>query len=362
MIYLSLGSNMGDRMAFLQLAVGMIEYRIGSIQCISTVYETPPWGFESSPFFNACLGVTSTLSPDEVLTELLAIETFLGRKRTETEGYQARTIDLDILFYKNKVLDTAFLTLPHPRIEQRKFILTPLAEIASDFTHPLFAQTIDELNQNCEDEAELIQLSKKLILPKKKDFIAIEGTIGAGKTAFAHRLNEALKGRLLLERFYDNPYLADFYKDPEAYAILVETAFLEERVNQYNSFFSEELKLPVIADYSLEKSLLFASKNLSKKDFDAYQKKYFNLTHAQPKPDLVLLLQQTVSQALYNIKQRGRAFEQSIAPAYLNSLENGYKEWRKTTALDYVELDLTAVDFVKRPEDFYPLLLAFFRH
>ena len=167
MIYLSLGSNMGDRMAFLQLAVGMIEYRIGSIQCISTVYETPPWGFESSPFFNACLGVTSTLSPDEVLTELLAIETFLGRKRTETEGYQARTIDLDILFYKNKVLDTAFLTLPHPQIEQRKFILTPLAEIASDFTHPLFAQTIDELNQNCEDEAELIQLSEKLILPKK---------------------------------------------------------------------------------------------------------------------------------------------------------------------------------------------------
>lgn len=352
---------MGDRMGFLQLALGMIEYRIGPIQSVSTVYETPPWGFESTPFYNACLGVETILSPEEVLTELLSIERFLGRKRSMAEGYQARTIDLDILFYNDLRLDTADLSLPHPRIEERKFILVPLTEIAPDFIHPHLLKSIDELKQNCEDKAELTPLHEKLLLPTKRNFIAIEGTIGAGKTAFAHRLKEGLKGCLLLENFYDNPFLADFYKDPKSYALLVETAFLEERVKQYKRFFSAETKLPLIADYSMEKSLLFATKNLSPKDFDSYQKKYRYSTQELAQPDLIIFLQQSVSKALSNIKHRGRSFEQNITPVYLMEIESGYAEWKKTTSLNFIELDLNAVDFVKQPEDFFPLLLAFFR-
>ena len=362
MIYLSLGSNIGDRWEFLELALGMIEYRIGSIQCISSVYETPPWGFESTPFYNACLGIHSILSPEEVLTELLSIETFLGRERSVSEGYQARTIDLDILFFEKQSINTTSLTIPHPRVELRKFILTPLAEIAPDYVHPILSLRIDQLNENCEDTAIITRLSRTLQLPKKRSFVAIEGMIGVGKTAFAHRLNEALGGSLLLENFYENPYLVDFYKNPKAFALRVETAFLTDRIAQYNAFFLNEKVSPVIADYSLDKSLLFAKQNLTATDFDMYRTDYLNVTKTQPKPELVLLLKQSVSRALTNIQQRGRDFEQKIAASYLSSLEKAYEEWEKTTPTNCLNLDLTTVDFVEQPEEFYPLLLAFFRH
>ena len=362
MIYLSLGSNLGDRWAFIELAIGMIEYRIGSIQCISSVYETPPWGFESTPFYNACLGIESTLSPEDVLIELLSIETFLGRERSKSEGYQARTIDLDILFYDEQIINTTSLTLPHPRIELRKFILAPLAEIAPDFVHPMLSLSVDQLNKKCEDTAIITRLVKTLTLPKKRTFIAIEGVIGVGKTAFAHRLNKALGGSLLLENFYENPYLADFYKDPEGFALLVETAFLTDRIAQYNSFSFNEKPSPIIADYTLDKSLLFARQNLVATDFDTYRASYLQGIQKQPQPDLVLFLHQTVSQALSNIQQRGRDFEQNITASYLDTIDKGYNKWKKTTAIDCLTLDLTAVDFVSRPVEFYPLLLAFFRH
>ncbi len=306
--------------------------------------------------------MNSTLSPEEVLTELLSIETFLGRERSRSEGYQARTIDLDILFYNEQNINSTTLTIPHPRIELRKFILTPLAEIAPDFVHPMLSLSIDQLNEKCEDTAVITRLTKALPLPKKRNFIAIEGVIGVGKTAFAHQLNTALGGSLLLENFYENPYLADFYKDPQAFALRVETAFLTDRVAQYNSFSFSEKPSPVIADYTLEKCLLFAKQNLVATDFDTYRTAYLQATQNQPQPDLVLYLQQPISQALSNIQQRGRDFEQSITRGYLSTIDKGYNEWKKTTAIDYLTLDLTAVDFVGRPAEFYPLLLAFFRH
>ena len=99
MVYLSLGSNIGDRQLFLQLAIGLIIYRIGEVKRVSSIVETPAWGFEGDAFYNACLSVETALSPQKVLEELLTIEKILGRKRKTIKEYQARNIDLDILLF-----------------------------------------------------------------------------------------------------------------------------------------------------------------------------------------------------------------------------------------------------------------------
>ena len=360
MVYLSLGSNMGDRQMLLQLAIGLITYRIGRVKQLSSVVETPAWGFEGDAFFNACVGVETALNPQDVLNELLAIESLLGRERKKAEGYQARTIDLDILFYEDKVIDTEHLNIPHPRMEKRNFVLAPLAEIAPDFKHPVLKQSIRQLVADSQDKANVTSLKDELMLPKRQQFVAIEGNIGVGKTSFTQLLQAATGGTLLHENFFDNPYLADFYQDPETFALKVETAFLEERIQQLTTFFSQKNTRPVIADFSLEKSLLFARQNLSARDFDAYKKQYLKVNEGLPQPDLVLFLVQSVPQLQKNIEKRGRDFEQDISDDYLQKIEAGYLQWKENSSLNIYELNTKGIDFIENPEDFFPLLHAFF--
>ena len=360
MVYLSLGSNIGDRQLFLQLAIGLITYRIGEVKHISSIVETPAWGFEGDAFYNACISLETDLSPQEVLEELIAIEKILGRERKTTKGYQARNIDLDILLFGNELVHTHNLSIPHPRMEKRNFVLAPLAEIAPNSIHPILKKSIKQLCQESEDPALVTPIKANLFIPQRKEFIAIEGNIGAGKTTFTHQLQAAIGGTLLLENFYDNPYLADFYQDPEAFALKVETAFLEERVLQLSSFFNSENNFPVLADFSLEKSLLFAQQNLSETDFATYKKEYLKASANLPQPELVLFLAQSIPQLQKNIQKRGRDFEQSISDLYLQKIETGYAQWQENSTLNICKLNTKGIDFVQDRNAFYVLLNAFF--
>ena len=155
MVYIGLGSNIGNRFALLQEAVDCIDSRIGTILSVSKVYETPAWGFESEAFLNACIKIETKYTAFEVLEALLSIENKLGRDRNLSEGYQARPIDLDILLFKNDVISQKHLQLPHPRMELRQFVLTPLADIAASIVHPQLQKSIEELQQVCEDDSVL---------------------------------------------------------------------------------------------------------------------------------------------------------------------------------------------------------------
>lgn len=155
MVYIGLGSNIGNRFALLQEAVDCIDSRIGTILSVSKVYETPAWGFESEAFLNACIKIETKYTAFEVLEALLSIENKLGRDRNSREGYQARPIDLDILLFKNDVISQKHLQLPHPRMELRQFVLTPLADIAASIVHPQLQKSIEELQQICEDDSVL---------------------------------------------------------------------------------------------------------------------------------------------------------------------------------------------------------------
>jgi len=146
-VILSLGSNMGDRAGNLRRAVALIGEGAGTVTAVSSVYETEPWGFSAdTPFYNMAAIVQTTLAPPEFLAVLLAIEEKLGRVRESgTERYTSRPIDIDILFFGDQIIDTEGLTVPHPRLHERMFVLAPLNEIAPDKVHPVLSMKVSAI-------------------------------------------------------------------------------------------------------------------------------------------------------------------------------------------------------------------------
>lgn len=151
-VYLGLGTNLGDKAANLQRAVEAIGRRIGKVTALSPFYETAPWGFESEhSFLNAAMRVETTFTPEEVLALTQDIERTLGRLHKSVGGvYHDRPIDIDLLLYDDLRLHTPSLTLPHPGIAERLFVLRPLADIAPDVLHPVSGISIRELLQRLE--------------------------------------------------------------------------------------------------------------------------------------------------------------------------------------------------------------------
>lgn len=132
-VYLSLGSNLGDREATMRRAIGLLNERAGSVDRQSSFIETDPWGFESTnKFLNMCVRLLTTLSPEQLLLATKQIERELGRTQKSVNGqYHDRPIDIDILMYDDLQLSTPDLTLPHPHMQEREFVMKPLREILS---------------------------------------------------------------------------------------------------------------------------------------------------------------------------------------------------------------------------------------
>ncbi|MBN1596789.1 MAG: 2-amino-4-hydroxy-6-hydroxymethyldihydropteridine diphosphokinase [Bacteroidales bacterium] len=149
--YLMLGSNIGDKSANLRKAIKNIGEKC-TVNSLSSVYETEPWGFShEESFYNQAASIETQYSPDELLQFLLNIEDEMGRERKGPE-YQSRLIDLDILFYDKLIMDTRKLTIPHPRLHLRRFALIPMKEIAPEFIHPLIKKDISRLLEKCIDK------------------------------------------------------------------------------------------------------------------------------------------------------------------------------------------------------------------
>lgn len=156
--YLLIGGNIGDRVSYLQKALNEIKQKIGSIVAASSVYETAPWGNQQqSNFLNQAIQVTTNLDPNSLLKKILLIEQEMGRVRTIEN--QPRTIDIDILYFNDVKEDSPELTIPHPRIFSRKFVLIPMNEIAPDHIDPYHNKSIHQLLSACEDELEVNKFS-----------------------------------------------------------------------------------------------------------------------------------------------------------------------------------------------------------
>ncbi len=157
-LYLLLGSNLGDRKKHLSTALDLIRELIGPVSRVSSIYETEPWGFSSENyFFNMAVQVGTFLLTGEVMLKIGEIEKTFGRER-QGRGYSSRTIDVDILFYDDLVMKGETLQIPHPLLQERRFVLVPLKEIAPDLIHPVFHKSIGELFSNCPDTKKVRKL------------------------------------------------------------------------------------------------------------------------------------------------------------------------------------------------------------
>ena len=158
-VYILIGGNLGDRESNLEKARTLIKSSLGEIIKISSIYETASWGINDQPhFLNQVLLLTTTFSPEKIMKEILFIEKNIGRIRSQKNA--SRIIDIDILFFNDEIIDQENLVIPHPEIQNRKFVLIPLLEIEPDLIHPVFNQTIKKLLSTSKDQLDVKRMSK----------------------------------------------------------------------------------------------------------------------------------------------------------------------------------------------------------
>ena len=364
-VYLSLGSNKGDRLKNLQDAVDLIFKRIGKTNNISNVYNTPAFGFEGDDFLNTCILLETELEAKALMKTLLAIENDLGRIRSNGKGFEARLIDLDILFFDEEIVNSKTLKIPHPELHKRKFVLQPLHDIAPKLHHPKLNKTIAELINECEDHSDVEQIKIWLKNPIKQyqfsnyNYIAIEGNIGAGKTSLATKIAHDFNAKLILERFADNPFLPKFYEEPKRYAFTLEMSFLADRYQQISDDLSQLdlFKDFIVSDYDIYKSLIFSKITLPEDEFKLYRRLFYIMYKDIAKPDRYIYLYQNTERLQENIKRRGRDYEQNIDSDYLEKINTGYLEFLKNqTELKVKIIDISGRDFMDNRDDYLWIL------
>jgi deoxyguanosine kinase len=359
-VVLSLGSNQGNRLENIEQCIELIHQEIGTIIKVSRLYETPSWGFESEAFYNCALVLHTSQTPQQILQEVLIVEKKLGRIRNENAGYQSRIIDIDLIAFDAEVVNLEHLHVPHPLMQNRKFVLLPFQDLNLHWEHPVFKKSISELLQItpddsvCEVVQELRSPLDKIIL-NQYNYIAIEGNIGAGKSTLAIKMAQDFNAKTVLERFADNPFLPKFYEDQNRYAFSLEMSFLADRYQQLSDDLSQFdlFKDFIIADYHIFKSLLFSKITLGDDEFRLYRTLFDIIYKEMPKPDLYIYLYQNTERLLQNIKNRGRSYEQDITAEYLEKINKGYLEYIKTqTNLNVLIIDVSDRDFVSKQEDY----------
>jgi len=163
---LGLGTNLGDREKNLKKAIENISAFAGEVISFSQIYETEPWGFRSEDhFFNMVIQIKTNLKPVDLLKQLLKIEIQMGRARG-TEKYSSRIIDIDILLYENEIINKPYLKVPHPMIQERKFVLVPLCDITPAMIHPVLNKTFKVLLEECDDESIVKKINPLSFSPK----------------------------------------------------------------------------------------------------------------------------------------------------------------------------------------------------
>jgi len=367
-LILSLGSNLGNSLDFLQQAIHYLNACVGSVKQIAPIYQTKAQGFDGNDFLNTVVSLQTVYQPTEVLEKTQKIEKLLYRtEKSNGKKYKNRTIDIDLLYFNDEIINNKELKIPHSLLHERNFVLFPLNDILPHFFHPVLQKTSKELLTLSPDKNQpkltTFTLEKKQDLPY--NFIAIEGNIGAGKTTFATKFAEDLNAKLVLERFEENAFLPKFYEDPKRYAFPLEMSFLADRYQQLTDDLAQYdlFKTSVISDYFVFKSLIFSKVTLSEEEYALYRKIFNFMYKDLVKPDLYIYLYQNVDRLLQNIKKRGRSYEQSIKADYLEQIHEGYMNFIKTQKdLNILILDISDIDFVKNPEYYHKMVLTILEH
>jgi len=296
---IGLGSNLGNRRQTLDRAVERLarEPHV-HLTARSGWYETAPVGGPpgQGPFLNGAALLETSLEPEALFAALERIERDLGRRRTERWG--PRCLDLDLLLYGEVVLETAVLTIPHPRMAWRRFVLEPAAEVAPTMLHPAIGWTVARLLDHLNTAAH---------------YVAIAGPIGVGKTRLAGKLAREISASTITERV-SLRRLETFYADPSGNAWAMELEFLQERARLLRADsprWSEPGRLWV-SDFWFNQCLAFAGVWLPPERLDAFRRRWEDARRTVVEPKLTVLLDAPTDQLLERIRRRGRRCERRL--------------------------------------------------
>ena len=304
---IGLGSNLGDRRKTLDRAVAQLaQHPRITIAAKSRWHETPPIGGpdQQSSFLNGAVVVETSLVPQAVLAVLHRIETDLGRRRTERWG--PRTVDLDLLLYDQQVMSTPSLVLPHPRMAWRRFVLEPAAEVAAEMVHPPTGWTVARLLDH---------------LRTAVPYVAITGSIGAGKTHLAEQLAGQISARLVSEQL-DLELLDRFYSNPASHARATELEFLQQRARLLAADLPEwaDMDRPAVSDFWFDQSLAFAGVWLPPADLPAFRTRWEQHRREVVRPKLIVLLDVPGEKLLQRVSRRGRPCERRLSQRKLEEI------------------------------------------
>ena len=321
---MSLGSNLGDRESAIQESLKMLG-QVPEIELarVSEIIETAPLGQAGQPkYLNGVAEIKTTLSAGRLYKKTAEIEKSLGR--TREKKWEARTIDLDILLFGEEVINSSELTVPHPQMHLRSFVMQGLSELCPKLIHPVIKESMAEL-------ASRLGGGDFAIDANRAQLISIAGVIGVGKTTLTKRLSEVLGGKRLLEAYDTNPFMPAVYAGDTEMALDSQLYFLASRVGQLNHNILNPGEL-AISDYIFDKELIYAKRLLNEEQLPLYRKIYQLLCSKVSPPALVIYMTDTVQRCLERIHSRNRPYERKIEPQFLENLNCDYErlftEWK----------------------------------
>jgi len=322
--YIGLGSNLGDREKSIKSAVKILGEKEGiEVIRVSDIIETSPLGQTNQPkYLNSAAEIETNLNAEDLHRKLADIETSLGREKKEK--WASRIIDLDLLLFGGDVINHPDLTVPHPQMHLRSFVLEGLCQLNPELVHPVINESMNELASRLND-ADFVHN------PKVPQLVSIAGIIGVGKTTLAEKLSKLLGCKLVLEAYDTNPFMPEVYAGKKELALDSQLYFLTSRTGQLNPDILEPGQIAV-SDYIFDKELIYARGLLNARQLSLYEKIYPPFAACVSSPVLVIYLQDSTENCLERIRRRNRPYEQKIEMQFLESLDSDYrqlfKDWK----------------------------------
>ncbi len=316
--YIGIGSNLGSRKEYIDKALKMLADTVQvEFGRVSDVIETAALGKTPQPdYLNAVAEVKTSLKTEDLHKKLIEIENSLGRERKEK--WSSRTIDLDLLLFGDKVINTDKLTVPHSQMHLRSFVLNGLCQLNNELVHPVMKVTVKELAYRLNG----CDFTLDSGVPQ---LISIAGNIGVGKTTLAKKLAEYLSCEVLFEPYDENPFLPDVYAGRKELSLDCQLFFLTKRVEQLclNNLSQGRV---YVSDYIFEKEQIYARALLDPKQLSLYENIYKSFSKNIYTPVLVIYMKDSSGNCLDRIHSRNRPYEQRIEVDFLEEIDEGYEQ------------------------------------
>ncbi|MGE4286014.1 MAG: 2-amino-4-hydroxy-6-hydroxymethyldihydropteridine diphosphokinase [Phycisphaerae bacterium] len=328
-VYISLGSNLGEREGNIRKAALLLGKLCGGKMRLSSVIETNALSNPSHPpYLNAAAAITTSMPPEALLACAQEIEHRLGRERNERWG--PRTIDIDIIFYGNAILDNPTLTIPHPQAHLRAFVMEPLRELAPDFIHPQLGLSVSEM-------ATALRGMSFYHSERAPKIVHIAGNIASGKTTLAKQLSAALGTELVLEDKQRNPFLASAVRGRADLNLNSELYFLDDFRRKLDPHSLRPSSI-YITDYFPEQMLVFAQHSLPLSERLIHSEQYERVLFSQHRPALLIYLRCPDEICERRMRERTNAENRRPASELLElaaEYDTITSRWRKTPVLTF---------------------------